>query len=136
MKKWALVRYDLDGAIDTVTEQEEKPTVFVRENATEWIDVTGKNVGPGFKYNKTENTFELLPKNTILSLPEFINHLGDSYTDIVFAAKKDAAVEVWLEKFRLQSAFNLSDQAVKDQVNFLVSKTLLSQAAADKLLSL
>lgn len=136
MKRWALIRYDQNGAINTITDQEEKPTVFERQGIAEWIDITGTNMCPGFRYIKEENKFEAIPTQTVLTKSELINNFGDAYTEIVIASKTDPVVEVWLEKFRLNSQFNLSDQSVKDQINFLVTKKLLSKSEADRILSL
>lgn len=137
MKRWALVRYDLNSQISLVTEQETKPVVYVKENVTEWIDITEIHAGPGWIYDSKEKTFTPPPKiPATLTRLELIELLADNYADIVNAGKTDPLVEVWLEKLRLQQTFDLGDQKVRDFINFLVNKKLLLQSNADKILDL
>lgn len=137
MKRWALIDYAMNNAVIAVVEQETKPIVFVEKDKSDWIDITEKlHVCSGYRYDTVKKDFESIKSDTVLTRSKLMEELGDKYVDVVAKSKTDAAVEVWLEKFRMQETFNLSDQTVKDQVNFLVSKNILSQAAADKLLSL
>ena len=137
MKRWALIDITSNNAVITIVDQETKPTIFVEELKSDWIDISDKmHVSSGYRYNDATKDFELIKSDTVLTRSKFMEELGDKYVDVVAKSKTDAAVEVWLEKFRMQETFNLSEQSVKDQVNFLVSKNILSRSAADKLLSL
>lgn len=137
MKRWALINYANINEVQTVVEQETKPTVFVEKDKLDWIEITNTpHICPGYKYNLTTNSFEWIKYDTILSRAELMNQLGDDYIKVVSKSKTDAAVEVWLEKFRMTDTFNLSEQSTKDSINFLVTKNILSREAADKLLSL
>lgn len=137
MKRWALIDYAMNNAVIAVVEQETKPIVFVEKDKSDWTEITDKpHVCSGYRYDTAKKDFEPIKSDTVLTRSKLMEELGDKYVDVVAKSKTDAAVEVWLEKFRMQETFNLSDQTVKDQVNFLVSKNILSRAAADKLLSL
>jgi hypothetical protein len=137
MKRWALINLANVGEVRTTVEQETKPTVFVEEDKSDWVEITDTPyVSSGYKYNIQTKTFDLIKSDTILTRAELMNQLGDDYVEVVAASKTDAAVEVWLEKFRMTDTFNLNEQKVKDSINFLVNKNILSREAADKLLSL
>lgn len=58
----------------------------------------------------------------------FINRLTtQEFVDIVSASKTDVEVEVWKIKFDVSTQFNLQDSKFKEDLNFLVSKNLLTE---------
>jgi len=126
MKRWAQIS---NGVVITVVEQETVPTV-----PGIWIECS-LHVNSGCIYN--DGQFSPAPTPPIiLSQLQMINKLGNDYISIVETSKTDVEVEVWLEKFRLQTSFNLSEQSTKDQIQFLVTKNLITQAKANEILNM
>ena len=130
MKRWALI---VNNIINNVTEQNTKPIVFLNGNSF-WVDITEKHVGPGYKYN--DGIF--LPPDpppVILNRLEYINKLENSYPIIISTSKTDVEVEVWLEKFRLTETFNMSESTTISDVQFLVTKNLITQDKANEIIN-
>lgn len=131
MNRWAHIT---NNFVDLITEQEDQPTVFTEGDAF-WVDVTGQFVGPGFKYFNGEFS-PPDPPPVIRTRLEIINLLGSDYAAIITASKADVEVEIWLEKFRLTESFDMSNQSVKDDIQLLVTKNLISQQKANNILGL
>lgn len=130
MKRWALIK---NNFIDTVVVQEERPTVFTECGAF-WVEIAGLHVGPGYKYIDGEFS-PPDPPPVIINRLEYINKLGNSYSTIVTASKTDVEVEIWLEKFRLTDFFDMSNSVVVSDVQFLVTKNLITQNKANTIIS-
>ena len=84
--------------------------------------------------------YRLIPEPVIIYPKTYarlnlIEIFGDDYTNIVAASKTDAAVEVWLEKFRLQDNFSIADTKFQEMIAFLVTKNLITQTKADSILN-
>jgi hypothetical protein len=74
--------------------------------------------------------------------PEFVTkvafrfRLTDAeYVGILSAAKTDVEVQAWVETFNMVSQVNLVDQRTKDGLDKLVSKSLLTQERATKIVA-
>lgn len=137
MKKWGYIKIS-SGVCINVVESEFKPTE-VQNNNYDWVEIDPSNGGFGHSYDFKTKVWTKIPEEkppTILSRLKLIEEFKTSYANILTAAKTDVNVEVWLEKFRLQDSFLLSDENVKEQINFLVTKKLLSRTEADRILSL
>lgn len=130
MKRWALIK---NNFVDNVVEQEESPTVFTEGRAF-WIDITGLHVGPEYKYIDGQ-FIEPDPPPVILNKIQMIEALGSNYVSIVAAAKTDVEMEVWLEKFRLKESFNLSEDSTKTELQFLVTKNIMTQEELNAILN-
>lgn len=104
-----------------------------------WIDVTELNPLPGPGWTYIDGVFSLPvqspPAPKVYTRLELINVLGSDYNAIVTASKTDVDVEVWLERFRLQESFNVLDNNFISDVNFLATKTLITQEKANTILS-
>lgn len=130
MKRWALM---VNNVINTITEQQTLPIVFTEGEAF-WIEVTGLHVGPGYKYNDGEFS-PPDPPPVILTRLEYINKLSNSYSTIISTSKTDVDVEIWLEKFRLTDTFNMSETQTVADVQFLVTKNLITQNKANQIIN-
>lgn len=126
MKRWALIQNNL---VATVTEQETQPTI---EGL--WVECIGTNSQPGCKYINDE-FLPPDPSPVILSKIQIIELLGNDYNSIVSLSKTDVDIEVWLEKFRLTEIFDVSNQTVISDIQFLVSKNLITQQKANTILN-
>ena len=135
MKKWGYITIS-SGVCGNVVESELKPPIF--DNNHDWVEIDPANGGYGHKYDfKTKEWIKIIePKRTHVSRLQLIEEFKTSYANILTTAKTDVNVEVWLEKFRLQESFALFEDNVKEQINFLVTKNLLSRTEADRILSL
>lgn len=94
-----------------------------------------QNAYPGKfrEYVEPQRQF-ILPK--IITKLSFRFRLTDSeYVAILNASKNDVAVQAWVETFNMVTQIDLDDQRTKDGVALLVSKSLLTQARANTILT-
>jgi hypothetical protein len=125
MKRWALIE---DNIVGTVVEQETKPLI-----EGNWVECE-LGFGPGWRY--IDNSFmPPIPNPVILNKLQVIELLANDYNTIVSTSKTDVDVEVWLERFRLTELFNLSDNKVINDIQFLVTKNLINQQKANLILT-
>lgn len=76
------------------------------------------------------------PDTWVISKIAFISRMSSSeYIGIVTATSSDPAVKAWYDMLFLANAINLQDQRTIDGVNFMVSKNLLAQETAQKILT-
>ncbi len=76
------------------------------------------------------------PPHTPLSKLEFMNRFTDAELATIYsAAKQSVAVEIWLEKFKLASEIDLSDQRTIDGINALEASGLLAAGRAAEILA-
>lgn len=128
MKKWAFIE---ESVVKIFVEQDTKP---ILEGT--WVEVPSNLAGFGSNWKYIAGQF--LPPDPppkILTRLEYINKLGNSYNSIVSTAKTDVDVEVWLEKFRLNEEFNVSSAEGIADVQFLVTKNLITQQKANTILN-
>lgn len=75
----------------------------------------------------------ILPK--IVSKLTFLDRLGDDeYVAILTASKTDVEIEAWINKFNLLSEIDLNDAKTAGWLTKFVSKNLITQERADKVL--
>lgn len=105
----------------------------------EWVDVSShdKRPGPEWLYNDGQFSAPVKPPEPrIITKLSMINRFTESeYMAVLSVAKTDIAVEAWLNKFNLQVRFDLDSDGVKNQINFLVSKVLLTAERANEILN-
>lgn len=109
-----------------------------------WIEVTNMNPMPQARWSYKNGAFIAPPEpepfkrfdEWVISKVAMISRLTNAeYVGIVSASKSDPAVEAWYDMFLAASKINLKDQRTIDGLNFLVSKSLLTQARATEILT-
>jgi hypothetical protein len=130
MKRWASL---IDSTLILVVEQEDQP---ILEGI--WIDITDKNVGPGYSYNEGVFT-EPLPvtQPAVITKLALLNRMTDAeFIGIINAAKTDAEVELWKTRFDNATTIDLNDGSrVVAGFPMLVSKGLLTQERSTEILN-
>lgn len=103
-----------------------------------WVDITDLNPKPSPGWTYVGGIFYAPPESPkppkIYNRLQLIDALGTSYNSIISASKTDVEIEVWLEKFRLKEIFVSTDNAFIEDMNFLVTKNLITQEKADSIL--
>jgi hypothetical protein len=131
MKRWANL---IDSTLTLIVEQEDQP---ILEGI--WIDITDKNVGPGYSYNEGVFT-EPLPvtQPAVITKIALLNRMTDAeFIGIINAAKTDAEVELWKTRFDLATTIDLNDGSkVVAGFPMLVAKGLLTEARSAEILTL
>lgn len=130
MKRWANL---IDSILTLVVEQEDQP---ILEGI--WIDITDKNVGPGYSYNDGvfAEPVPVIPPAIITKIA-LLNRMTDAeFIGIINAAKTDAEVELWKTRFDNATTIDLNDGSrVVAGFPMLVTKALLTQARATEILT-
>ena len=71
----------------------------------------------------------------IISKLGFLNRLGDdAYIAMLTASKTDIELEAWINKFNLMTSIDLNDSKIQQWIAKFVSKNILTQENADKLI--
>lgn len=79
---------------------------------------------------------DITPEPNIITKVAFRFRMTDAeYVGVLTAAKTDIEVAAWVETFNMVTQINLDDQRTKDGVANLVSKDLLTQERATKILT-
>lgn len=106
-----------------------------------WICVDNFNPMPGPQWIYEGGKFSP-PKELINFLPNIITKLAmidrftqSEYEAILLGAKSDVQVQSWLDRFLVSNSVNLEDPRTVSGINLLVSKNLLTQDRADKILT-
>lgn len=134
-KRFAIINYD--NIVENIAIADD---AF---NST-WFDITSIDPQPGIGWIYNEGVFvppfepsrvSLLP-NIITKVAMLTGRLTQAeFVSILTAAKMDPAVEAWKYVFDSSTQVDLDSKNTKDGIALLVSKSLLTQERADKILT-
>lgn len=107
-----------------------------------WIDITSLDLKPGKGWTYSDGVFIAPSAPTPQEQPKIITKVAmitrftdEEFVAILTAAKTDVQIEAWYARFNSASQIDLSDPRTVSGMDLLVSKSLLTQERADKILT-
>jgi hypothetical protein len=134
-----LGNYYFGGEFEYPDEEDGIPLGFTRtappeQPETEETVYTRWN-GVGWEHTSDPPPPEPVPPKFVSKLT-FLDRLGDDeYVAILTASKTDVEIEAWINKFNLLSEIDLNDAKTAGWLTKFVSKNLITQEKADKVLN-
>ncbi len=104
-------------------------------SCTEAPGITKFELENTYVWNPDTLSFDLKPKDRILTKLEYMNRFTDNELATIYTvAKQNVAVEIWLEKFKLSSEVYLDDPRTVAGVQALEYYGLIGQGRAQEIL--